>query len=321
MVKKPTYEELENRLSEIESQFAGNSPDKSRYNAIVETAVDAIIVVDDQARIVKWPSQAELLCGWSSNEIIGQPIFKIMPERYRNMHKSRFQEVISGSRGNVFGKRIEASVMYRDEYEVPVELAVALTKADDHHEITLFMHDITERKKGMSQLHQMSVTDDLTGIFNRRGFLTLADKQLKIACRSLGEIFLVYVDFDNMKWINDNLGHKYGDEALIETTEILKKTFREADLIGRVGGDEFVVLLTDKKNTKNENSVIKRLEKNINQANSLKNRQYKVLLSIGIVHYDPEAPCNIEDLMSKADLLMYENKKQKKEAGLDQHLN
>ncbi|MBU0480214.1 MAG: diguanylate cyclase [Proteobacteria bacterium] len=326
MDRKPTYGELEVAVAELGHKIADQqndirllSDDHTRLQAILETAIHAIIVVNDRGKIIEWNSQAELLCGWQKDEIIGQPIFKIMPARYRKMHKDLFSRVVSGERGRNFGMRIESSILYRDEFEVEVELAVALNRIGTRNEITVFLQDITERKRYESQLHLLSVTDELTGLFNRRGFMTLGDKQLKAACRDEDEIFLLFADFDNMKWVNDTLGHSIGDDALIETALLLKNIFRQADLIGRVGGDEFIVLISNRKGEKSEKMVVERLEQGIRKANNKKDRKYKILLSYGTVRYDHDAPCTIEELVSRADQLMYSNKRDKKEAGLDSH--
>ncbi len=327
MARKPTYEDLEAAVEKLEHKIADQqndirllSDDHTRLEAILETAIHAIIVVNDQGKIIEWNSQAELLCGWQKEEIIGQPIFKIMPPRNRKLHKEFFPKVMAGEHGRDFGMRIETSILYRDEFEVEVEMAVSLTKVGNRNEITIFLQDITERKHYETQLQHLSVTDELTGLFNRRGFMTLGDKQLKSACREQGEIFLLYADFDNMKWVNDNLGHSVGDDALIETAVLLKNTFRQADLIGRVGGDEFIVMVSNRRGKKNETAVIERMEKSLKKANLKKNRKYKILLSYGTVRYSHDTPCTIEELVNQADLLMYSNKKEKKEAGLDSHV-
>lgn len=292
----------------------------TRFKTILDSALHAIVVVDEQGRIVEWSSQAELLCGWSHDDIIGKPIYSIMPPKLRSNHRGILPMVLGGARGLDFGKRIETSIMNSHDFEVPVELSVAMTRVDGRPEFNLFMHDITERKKHEAQLQQMSVTDELTGLFNRRGFMTMADRQLKLACRRKDHIFLLYADFDDMKWINDTLGHQIGDSALIETAEILKMTFRQIDLIGRVGGDEFIVLITDHEKKNPVEKVMARFEKKIVLANRQQNRNYKILLSTGIVHYDHNADCSIDAMMIKADQLMYANKRKKKAAGQYSHI-
>ena len=99
--------------------------------------------------------------------------------------------------------------------------------------------DITDRKKVEEELRAATMTDYLTGLLNRRGFFTLADQQCKLASRSKRAIALLYIDLDGFKHINDELGHEVGDQVLVETANILKRTFREADVIARIGGDEF----------------------------------------------------------------------------------
>lgn len=326
MTGKPTYAELELQVGGLEEEVLRARQeikllraDHTRLQAILESAIHAIIVVNDRGQVIEWPGQAELLCGWSKNEMLGKPISLIMPARIRELHQTALQEVLQGKRGANFGKRIETTILYRDEFEVPVELAVTLTRVGDRPELTLFIHDITERKNYEAQLHHMSISDELTGLFNRRGFMTLADKHLKMAQRCGKDVFLLYADFDNMKWINDTHGHPVGDNALVETAVILKNTFRQADLIGRVGGDEFIVMMSEPRERNGEEVVLDRLATEIAKANSRANRKYQILLSIGTVRYNHLEQTTIDELMSQADLLMYEDKKKKKALGIDNY--
>jgi diguanylate cyclase (GGDEF)-like protein len=164
------------------------------------------------------------------------------------------------------------------------------------------------------ELKKLSLTNELTGLYNRRGFIALAQQQIKLADRSRmthksRPLLLLFVDLDNLKQINDNFGHKEGDRILIETARILKKTFRDPDIIARIGGDEFAVLALD---TSEEKIIRERLQKNIDVYNKQGILSYELSLSIGIACYDPENPCTLDDLLSKADALMYENKLSKK---------
>ena len=285
---------------------------KARYRSVINNAVDAVVIIDDQGIIRDWPEQAELLCGWSRNEIIGQPIFRLMPKGLHKPHLKHLGEVISGRHGAIFAKRIEANVLYRGESEVPVELTVTVNQVGGKKELALFMHDITERKMAEEHLKHLSLTDGLTGLFNRRGFIALGEKQLQAACRNNWELFILFADLDDLKIINDEHGHKEGDRALIETAGILTKTFRRADLLGRVGGDEFVAMFTDRKGKRSEKTVLERLEKNLERNNRKKGRAFNLSLSCGTVRYDHQSPCSIEELMHRADELMYEQKKEKK---------
>jgi diguanylate cyclase (GGDEF)-like protein len=167
-----------------------------------------------------------------------------------------------------------------------------------------------QREKAEEEILILSITDQLTGLHNRRGFLTLAEQQLKLSDRTKKGLLLFFADLDGMKWINDTLGHKEGDNALIEVATVLKETFRSSDIIARMGGDEFAVLAID---TMEGNTEIHtaRLQDQIDKHNSQENRRYRLSISMGCSCYDPENPCSIDDLMAQADKRMYEQKRSK----------
>ncbi len=169
--------------------------------------------------------------------------------------------------------------------------------------------DISEQKKMEEKLHEAAVTDSLTGLFNRRGFLTLAEKQLKVAGRSKMKMALFFLDLDNMKEINDKFGHKEGDRALIDTAVLLRKTFRQSDIIARMGGDEFAVLLTEPSGRDVEHIIFGHLNSNLKSHNEESRRPYLLSFSMGTAWYDPERPCSLDDLLISADKMMYEEKK------------
>ena len=173
---------------------------------------------------------------------------------------------------------------------------------------------IEERKSLENKLRIMSVTDELTGLSNRRGFFGFTQQQIKIANRMKRGMLLFFADLDNLKSINDTLGHHEGDQALKETAIILKETFRESDIIARIGGDEFAVLIVDTSDT-NENIITTRLQENLKAFSTRGNCSYNLSLSIGIVLYDPEHGCSIDELLSQADKLMYEHKQSKQKQG------
>jgi diguanylate cyclase (GGDEF)-like protein len=164
--------------------------------------------------------------------------------------------------------------------------------------------------KLQERLRSMSVTDELTGLYNRRGFFTLADQELKLAKRLRRNIFLFYVDIDNLKDINDQFGHIEGDMMIIETANILRRTFRQSDTIARIGGDEFVIILNGAKASDAE-IVAVRLQKNLDETNQTLKRGYRLSMSIGVSSYDPENPRSIDELLTEADKSMYEKKRYK----------
>jgi diguanylate cyclase (GGDEF)-like protein len=168
-----------------------------------------------------------------------------------------------------------------------------------------------ERHRMQTELQNLSLTDGLTGLHNRRGFLILAGQQLKLTRRTEEELLFVFADLDGMKQVNDKFGHQEGDAALIAAAKILKEAFRDSDIIARLGGDEFTVLALQ--SSKEFIAVLHdRLEKNLVAYNQQKNHPYSLSISIGIASYDKEYPCSVEEMLTQADTLMYADKRRKK---------
>ncbi len=157
------------------------------------------------------------------------------------------------------------------------------------------------------KLRVMAITDELTGLLNRRGFFNLAEQQLKLARRNDQEIFMVYVDIDNMKDINNRLGHQEGDIALTDTAHLLRTTFRDSDIIARIGGDEFVVITIGSDENSLE-SITARLRKNVHTLNKSNLRGHALSLSFGITGFTPEGSGSLDALLTRADKLMLEQK-------------
>jgi diguanylate cyclase (GGDEF)-like protein len=163
--------------------------------------------------------------------------------------------------------------------------------------------------KAEETLLALSLTDELTGLYNRRRFFVLTEQYLKVAIRTKKRSLLLYIDMDELKWINDHYGHNEGDRALIDLANIFKKTFRESDIIARIGGDEFVALLES--TVENDEILINRLSENIKDHNAKQTRRYKLSVSVGVTQFDPENPISIDELLSQADAMMYTQKRKR----------
>lgn len=202
------------------------------------------------------------------------------------------------------------------------ELAVGALKygAQDYlrkgqiNNITILYRSIRysiERNRLIQQLKSISITDELTGLYNRRGFLVLARKQLELAARMDKKVWMIYMDVDNMKWINDTLGHHEGDNALRNVADILRRTFRESDIVARIGGDEFAVMALEDSKV-GADRMIARISPDIETFSEKGNRPYQLSVSIGAVPCDMRKDCDIGTLLSIADKLMYEQKMNRK---------
>jgi len=175
------------------------------------------------------------------------------------------------------------------------------------------MTETLERRRDENdQLHRtlmaLSLADELTGLYNRRGFLMLARQQIDVADRSGTPISLIFADVDQLKWINDTFGHAEGDAALRDAARILKQTFRRSDVIARLGGDEFVVLAVESSPDTGER-LTARLSRRLAAERSAWGRRYTLSLSLGRVRYAPHRHPSIEALLAEGDALMYTQKR------------
>lgn len=166
-----------------------------------------------------------------------------------------------------------------------------------------------ERHRMRVVLKQLTFNDDLTGLLNRRGFLSLAQQHLKIAQRENWELALLFADLDGLKKINDTFGHPEGDQALRAVAKILNDTFRNSDLIARLGGDEFIALAINTP-APGAQAITARLRENLARYNA-QNRYYQLSLSFGVIQFDPKHETSLENVILKADKVLYENKRKK----------
>ena len=182
------------------------------------------------------------------------------------------------------------------------ELSHTVVELEDH---------IAKCNELEDQLYTLSITDELTGLYNRRGFFTLAEHRLKLAKRKNQGLLILYGDVDNFKTVNDTMGHEEGDKLLVDIADLLRDTYRETDIISRLGGDEFVVFPVGR--DKNDIQLVTdRLSKNIDIYNSKRDNGHKLSISIGMALYEPESVAQLDGLLAEADKLMYEQKKRKK---------
>ncbi len=171
--------------------------------------------------------------------------------------------------------------------------------------------ELDKSRKLEKKLHEISLVDDLTGLYNRRGFNQLSRQQTEIAKRTGRSMLLAFFDLDHMKHINDAYGHHEGDNALAAAASILRRIFRTSDIIARWGGDEFAVLMINAECDEVQ-SIEQRIEECINSYNDTAEHRYIISMSWGIVKNDPASPVEINDLVSRADEMMYRHKSYKR---------
>ncbi len=170
-----------------------------------------------------------------------------------------------------------------------------------------------ERHRLQETIRDLSFKDDLTGLYNRRGFLTIAEQHWMLSSRAQREFLILLADLDGLKKINDSFGHQEGDRALVRTAEIFRGTFRKSDILGRMGGDEFAILAIEA-SEENTKILTRRLKENLKRLNGEPNLKYKLSLSIGVAGFHPSKALSLEKLMADADRTLYAHKRRRKKS-------
>ena len=275
------------------------------YRTLAEKSLAGVYVVQDRKfRFIN--ANAALYAGYLPEELNGKDSTSIVHPEDKDDVWNYAREMLSGSRIDPYEFRI---VTKQGKIRWIMETVTAIFYQGKPAVLGNSM-DVTEKKRHEEELQIMLLTDQLTGLYNRRGFMTLAEQQIRGANRAKKQLLLAFIDVDDMKWINETLGHEEGDKALIETANIFRQTFRESDIIARIGGDEFAVLAVDATDMDPDSFAV-RLEKNIDFSNACESHPYKIAMSWGTAIYDPESPISLDQLMSMADELMYAQKKTK----------
>ncbi|MEJ2201914.1 MAG: sensor domain-containing diguanylate cyclase, partial [Desulfuromonadaceae bacterium] len=238
---------------------------------------------------------------------IGRSLFFFSPALQPDGQPSQveIQEKISATLMGI-PQSFEGKLCRQDGMPFDVEVSLSLVNVDHEWLIQAIVRDVTERKMLMEELYRLSVLDELTGLYNRRGFLALSEQQLKVAARNRQRLVLFFFDLDHLKKVNDTLGHQNGDAMLVEIAEVLRQTFRKSDIVGRIGGDEFAVLVID--GEPGVQTSIARLSTVLEACNRKEERRYPLSLSLGFALFDPEDPCSLDELIARADDRMYQDK-------------
>jgi len=284
---------------------------EERYRSILASIEDGYFEVDLAGNMIFCNDAQCRIIGYPMNEVIGMNNRRYMDEESANKVYETFNRVY---RTGLPEKGFDWELTRKDGSKIHVETSVSLILDLDQQKLGFrgILRDVARQKQAEEALKAMSLVDDLTGIYNRRGFLTLAEQELKIANRMGRGTFLLFADLDDLKGINDNFGHLEGDQALKDIARILKETFRDPDILARIGGDEFVILAIEGASEAGPELLLERLRKNIELSNKESSRPYMLSLSMGVAGYEPEHSVSIETLLIQADRNMYEEKQGKK---------
>jgi diguanylate cyclase (GGDEF)-like protein/PAS domain S-box-containing protein len=268
---------------------------------LVDSSPDAIIVKDAGARIISWNAAAERLYGYSAEEAVGQPLSLIVPSELDGEERALLDCVLHGRL--VQGHETER--ITRDGRRVCVSLTVSPLRDEDGTilGVVAVARDLTTHKRLQDRLHYVAQHDAITGLFNRRRFEEELDSRLARASRYGQPGAVMALDLDHFKLINDTFGHTAGDALLGRLGRAVREGVRAADVVGRTGGDEFAVVMSDIAPV----DAFRAAEKLLGQLRGSSSEQ-NVTVSIGVAPFGSRSPVSAQELMIAADIALYEAK-------------
>jgi diguanylate cyclase (GGDEF)-like protein/PAS domain S-box-containing protein len=297
----------------------GSEAERENHEAYFEqlfaAAPEAIAVLDRHDRVVRTNRSFLELFGYTEEEVVGRTVNElIVPPELHEEALELTRRVASG--GYV---REETIRRRRDGTQIHVSiLATPIVVHGDQVAVYGMYRDITAQKESEEALRRLSTTDDLTGLYNRRGFFLLAEQQRRLALRRKADMLLLYIDVDDFKHVNDTYGHVVGDRVLAELALLLQRCYRETDIVARVGedsrllarmgGDEFVVLAIDP-GVEGERILRVRLRDRLAEYNRSGKAPCPISLSIGAVLIPPDPAFSLDSVIAEADRRMYVNKR------------
>lgn len=279
-------------------------PSRILSQALEQTA--DIVLVSDDCGVIQYVNPAfERVTGYCGQEVLGQRP-KIL---HSGQHQKDFYEELwkTISQGKVFSdvvvnRRKDGSLYYEEKTITPL--------IDQSGNITHFVStgkDVTERIRAEESLHKLAFYDTLTGLPNRQQLHNDLSRAVSLARRNNQTVAVMFIDLDRFKNINDTLGHYEGDRLLRKVADRIRSSLRNEDIVGRNGGDEFIVLLRDPANAENTAHVAQKLISKLSKPYNLSGHQHCISASIGISFF-PDDNNNHQDLLKRADLAMYQAK-------------
>ncbi|MCB2191553.1 MAG: diguanylate cyclase [Deltaproteobacteria bacterium] len=279
-----------------------------RLQFITNTSQDAITLVDSQDRVQFWNLAAERLFGYRREEAMGHSLHQMLASPEQRAKANKGLEVFARTgQGPIFGSRQEVLATRKDGSRFPAEVSASAFSMDGQWFAAGSVRDITISKQNEQELKRLANTDGLTGVYNRRRFMELAEREVTRSLRYRGPLSLIMLDVDHFKAVNDENGHEVGDEVLVSLAKVCCRVLRQVDLFGRVGGEEFMALLPET-GPEAAATVAERLRSELaGYPVSPSKPNLRVSISLGVAGLNQDMGLN--DLMRAADDALYLAKK------------
>ena len=281
------------------------------FRSLVEESLTGVYLIQGERMTYCNPRLAEIF-GYSREEILALPsVLELIDPMDRDLVGEKLRLRQSGALESV---EYTVRGVRKDGRGIYVDARGVRTTCDGAPAVMGSMVDVTERKHLEEALRSLSLTDELTGLYNRRGFSTLAERHLSLARRKGQDLLLVLGDIDGLKLVNDTFGHAAGDQVVIDAANVLKGTYRRVDILARIGGDEFTAFPIEAGPDSAE-ILTSRLQDNIAKHNERYTRPFRLSMSVGVGRIKAADCPTVQRLLAEADRELYRRKRDRKAAG------
>ena len=276
--------------------------------AVLEAADVLFVILDDQGRILRVNHAFEVATGYCGGDLRGRDFLDILPipdarETFRDGIRSLRAGVATFAFENHWRKHGGERLLVRGS------LKAVRGSEGGLQSVVAAASDVTEQRLTEGELRAAALHDDLTGLHNRRGFALLAERRLMESRRSGAPQALVFADIDDFKAVNDVYGHDAGDRALVLAAQALTATFREADIVARIGGDEFAIVADlGSDDDQDIDALSARLEQQIAGLLADSVLGFDLALTLGVSYSRAPQALSLDELLRQADEFMYERK-------------
>jgi diguanylate cyclase (GGDEF)-like protein/PAS domain S-box-containing protein len=281
---------------------------EERFRQVADITHEWIWEVDTEGLLTYSSPALRSVLGYGPEEVVGR---RHLYDFFHEETKEKLKKVIAGQ----FARKLpirdyHTAASHKEGRTVNLETCASPVLSSGGHLLGYrgVSVDVTQGKKMEADLQDLALTDDLTGLVNRRGFFNLAEQQIKLALRTQRGLLLVLVDIYHLRGINDHLSHNHGDQALTDVAELLRGTFRRSDIVARIGGDEFAAMEIDARKD-SAAILVSRVEESVRAFNETEKKPYALALSYGTAWFDPAHRVSIDELLAAADTSLRAYKK------------
>lgn len=307
-------EAIRNLLNEVAKREVKLQDSETRSNLIVDNIPIGILVADSSGIIIRANNSLNKMFGYQTGELIGKQVEELVPMKSRKSHVHLREGHTRQAKNRTLSTVTDLQGQRKTGELFPVDVGLSSFETSEGIHILATVQDISDKIKAEKQLWTHANFDFLTGLPNRKLFLELLDRDIKTASRRKDQLWLLFLDLDGFKEVNDSYGHAIGDKLLVQLAGRLKDFVRESDILSRLGGDEFVLLINTTDNMYDVDFVAESLMKKIGTPFEINDLSLTITTSIGIANFPNDAK-NSSDLMRFGDQAMYAAKA----SGKNQH--